>query len=216
MTATNKRDNAAAAPPDVRLAIPEPKRQVKTPLLLMAILLTVLFALAAVWFYTVSTVRTEILILAGDVARGEVIESSDLMITYIGTDDPVVAIPPSMSDTVVGRRALIDMFSGQIVHSGMVADTADVPDGQGVVAMRLERGSYPPVLAVGDSVDVVVAVNSPPAVVAGTVVDIRLPDSSTSSDPTVVVSIQLPLDSSGLVAAAALDRSVALVQRSTP
>jgi hypothetical protein len=193
--------------------VPGPKRQVKTPLLLLALLLTVVFALAAVWFYSVSTARTPILILANDLTRGEAVEASDLKITYIGTDDPVVAIPPDQSDTVVGRRALVDLYAGDIIHSGLVANSVNVPAGQGVVAMSLDRGGYPPGLVVGDAVDVVIAVSEAPSVVSGSVVDIRQPDAATSSDPSVVISVQVPLDASSLIAAAALDGKVALVQR---
>lgn len=214
MTATSRRDGRqAAATPEVRLAVPEPKRQVKTPLLLLAILLAVLFALAAVWFYSVSTARTPIVIMANDLARGSTVAETDLVVTYIGTDDPIVATPADQIQTLVGQRALVDLFAGDIIHTGLVATAVEIPPAERVVGVRLEPGWYPPSLVVGDLVDVVLATGDVPTTVAGVVVDIRTGE---ATDGSVVFAVQVPADSVGLVGEASLDRKVVLAQRSAP
>lgn len=133
-----------------------PKRRVRLPELAVGILVTVLFALGAVLWHLNATTKVPALAVSTEVRRGEVIESSDLRVIYLASDDMVARLTAADSTSVVGRVALVDLAPGTIVTSALVADAAALGEGEGVVGLALEPGQYPSLgLAPGDRVNVV-------------------------------------------------------------
>ena len=119
-----------------------PKRRVRLPELAVGILVTVLFALGAVLWHLNATTKVPALAVSTEVRRGEVIESSDLRVIYLASDDTVARLTAADSSSVVGRVALV---------------AAALGEGEGVVGLALEPGQYPSLgLAPGDRVNVVV------------------------------------------------------------
>lgn len=145
-----------------------PKRRVRLPELAVGILVTVLFALGAVLWHLNATTKVPALAVSTEVRRGEVIESSDLRVIYLASDDTVVRLTAADSSSVVGRVALVDLAPGTIVTSAVVADAAALSEGEGVVGLALEPGQYPSLgLAPGDRVHVVVTTEGAAAAEGG-------------------------------------------------
>lgn len=165
----SRNGNGHSAPSSVA----PPKRRVRLPELAVGILVTVLFALGAVLWHLNATTKVPALAVSTEVRRGEVIESSDLRVIYVASDDTVARLTAADSSSVVGRVALVDLVPGTLVTSALVAGAASLSEGQGVVGLALEPGQYPSLgLASGDRVNVVVtteggtAADSGPKVVA--------------------------------------------------
>lgn len=126
------------------------------PEVLVGTLMVVMFALAGAWFHSTSTAKIGYAALRQDVARGEVIEQSDLTVYELATDAPIRAIRGSEAGTIVGKVARSDLAVGTLLTADMVAETAGIPDGSGVVGLDLAPGEYPSQsLRPGDRVRVV-------------------------------------------------------------
>ena len=74
-------------------AVTPPKRRVRVPELVVGLLVTVLFALGAVLWHLNATSRVAALAVSSEVQRGEVIDSGDLRVVYIASDDSIARMP---------------------------------------------------------------------------------------------------------------------------
>ena len=73
--------------------------------------------------------RVEVLAVASDVARFDVIERSDLRVVTIAEDTDVLSIPASRLEDLVGRVASTDIVAGALLVDGQL-----LPDGDRLVA----------------------------------------------------------------------------------
>lgn len=141
---------------DLRLQAPPGARRVRASELLVGAALAIGCALAAVLWHANATQREPVLALASDVARGDLVEASDLRVVYIGTDEPLATLSRDQAASVVGRVAATDLRAGMILSTALVADPQRVEAGEGVVGLALEPGQFPSAgLAPGDLVNVV-------------------------------------------------------------
>ena len=110
--------------------------------------------------------RTPVLVAAGSVQPGEVIEASDLRVVEISFPAAGVAyLSASMEGEIEGRVAAEPLWEGKVLASGSVADAP--PFASGMVAITL---LLPPESAVGGGVragDKVAVLSSPGANEAG-------------------------------------------------
>jgi hypothetical protein len=117
-----------------------------------------MFALGAVLWHLNATSKVPALAMTDAVARGDVIEASDLRIVYVASDDPLARMTAAESSSVVGRVALVDLAPGTLLTPTVVGDAAALKAGDGVVGLALDPGQYPALgLAPGDRVNVVVS-----------------------------------------------------------
>lgn len=152
---------------DLRLEAPPGARRVRVPELLVGAALTVGCALAAVMWHANATQREPVLALASDVARGDVIELSDIRVVYVGSDEQLVTLDREQAPSVVGHVAAADLQAGTILTSAHVTDRQRVESGEGVVGLALDPGQFPATgLARGDLVNVVSASDGEPGVLA--------------------------------------------------
>ncbi len=132
------------------------KSRSRVPEILVGTFLVAIFALGGAWFFSSSTRSVDYLALRQDVARGEVLESDDLVPFRLSTDDPVLGFRAADTELLVGQVALADLKIGTIVTADQFAEQAQIPAGSGIVGLSLEPGEFPSLsLRVGDRVRVV-------------------------------------------------------------
>lgn len=148
-----------------------PGRRVRLPEVAVGILVTVLFALGAVLWHLSSVEKVPALVITSDVARGDVIDSDDVRVAYVASDDSLARLDSSQMARVVGRAALVDLSAGTLLTTSVVSEAAAVNPGDGVVGLSLDPGAYPARgLAPGDRVNVVRAADAADLDAAPTVV----------------------------------------------
>lgn len=139
--------------------------------------------------------RRQVLLLARDVAAGEVMRPNDLRAVGVAADAGVVAFEDR--DKVLGRRARVPLVAGALLAPGQVgSESAFPPKGFSQVAFAVEPGGVPPGLARGDRVAVVPGATGTVAdpreeavasAVVGTVTGVRKPESA--GGPQVVAAL---------------------------
>jgi hypothetical protein len=166
--------------------------------------------------------RADFLVLARDVAPGQQLTDGDLGTARIaGTG--ARAVPADRRASIVGGYATAALFAGTLLTPQMVAPTRAVPDGGAVVGLSLDTSQTPAGgVGLGDVVQILQvpargSAGEPVQLVAsarvvgvgqGGVDDVSR--GSISSTGTVV-SVLVPLDVAGKVAAASVQRLAAVV-----
>jgi Flp pilus assembly protein CpaB len=136
-------------------------RRVRVPELAVGLIVMLGFGLGAVLWQLNSTQKDPVLALAHDVARGEVIERSDLRVVYLSTDDAIAHVGRSGAATIIGRVAASDIAAGTLLTPGSVLEGSVVAAGEGVVGLSLEPGQVPSSrLRAGDLVNVVEGIST--------------------------------------------------------
>jgi len=103
--------------------------------------------------------RTPVLVAAGSVQPGEVIEASDLRVAEISLPAGVSYLSASMDGEIEGRVAAEPLWEGKVLAPGSVAETPPLASGMVAITLLL-----PPESAVGGSVragDNVAVLSSP-------------------------------------------------------
>ncbi|MFD2414832.1 hypothetical protein [Amycolatopsis pigmentata] len=148
--------------------------------------------------------RQSVLVLARPVNVGHVLSTQDLRQVAIAVDVGLDAIPSAESSTVVGRPVAYSLPGGALVTHGSVGAPAVPTQGQAVAAVGLKAGQFPPALARGARVAVLISaasstvgtpstsgttVAAPIAAWTANVADVN---GSAQDQQTTVVSLQLP------------------------
>jgi hypothetical protein len=150
------RSDVAGTPFDLS-ASQSGKGKSRAPEILAGTLLVAVFALAGAWFYSTSTQSVGYITLGSPVARGEVVEASDLIVSEINNDARIRAVRWSDRASIIGQVALVDMGVGTLVAPEQFSDSDQIPAGFGVVGLNLSPGEFPTLsLQPGDLVRVIV------------------------------------------------------------
>lgn len=150
-------------------------------------------ALGAVLLFTEATSSHGVVVVAADVARGEVIEQADLTTTTIGSTRGVNTVPADQLTVLIGQRATVDLLAGTLLPAGAIGDP--VPKAGFVqLGLRLAPGRIPlDPLPAGTPV-LLVAVADPGATAgAGTTSSVD-PTADKTYDAAVVRSAELSND----------------------
>lgn len=146
--------NGHGSPATISLA--PPGHRVRTPELVVGVLVMSVFALGAVLWHLSAVDRSPALAVVATVERGDVISADDLRVVYVSSDDAVARMSESQMTEVVGRVALVDLAPGTLVTRSVVADRPTLEQGEGIVGLSLDPGGYPDLgLAPGDRVNIV-------------------------------------------------------------
>ena len=193
------------------VAPPEPQRRRRLPELAVGVVLVVVGALVGLWWFGSTTERVEVLTVARDVARGEVVTDGDLAVVDVAAGDAVTWVPAGRLEGLAGRVAAVGLVAGDPVTESMLAPGAAVPEGMRVVGVTLEPGAYPlGDLDSGDRVDVVVVADDTEPVVAASGVEVFRVQALAGGER-LLVSLLVPAGETVPVAAAAGAGSVRLV-----
>ncbi len=198
-------------------AVAPPPKMRRRPLLFAASVAAIcLGALLAVWAFTSMNSAQEVLATRSTVHRGDVITRDDLMTVQIGVDPALKAMPASALNSVVGKRAAMDVAAGGLVTNEDVTSTVVPGKGMSEVGISLVPGALPANgLKNGDNVRIVLtpgqqgqyASGSTPTEIPATVVDVA----SGGSSGQQVVDVLVPEGQAPDVAAMAATGKVALV-----
>lgn len=159
--------------------------------------------------------RTDVLVLADDVAQFQAIERDDLRVVRVAADSFVDTVPASQLDSIVGRTAATDLRAGGLLSSDQLVPAGEhlVADGEAIVGARLAPADAP----LGDlarGVDVLVVVRAPagqddePQTIEGWLLDLSDPDATTGERS---ASLVVQRDDADVVAAAAGEKRVSIV-----
>src|SRR5674476_1207960 len=150
------------APPATDPAVPgesitPPPRLRRRPALVAASVASVcLGALLAVWAYTGASTSQSVLAVRTTVHRGELITRADLRRHQIGVDPALKPLPASAADTVVGKRAAMDLAAGGLVTQEDVTSAVVPAKGMSLVGVSLLPAMMPAAqLQSGDQVRIV-------------------------------------------------------------
>lgn len=165
--------------------------------------------------YLSAGTRSDVLAVARDVGRLEVIDRSDLRVTRISQDSDVESINADRVDEFVGRVAGVDLRAGSLLTQSHVLPTGQklLGTGEAVVGLLLGPGDSPvrslrrgtPVLVV---VRAAAGSDGEPTEIEGWVYDASAKPLNTRERP---VELAVPRGQAGLISAAAADQRVTLV-----
>lgn len=111
-------------------------------LIALGVLLACLGGLGAAYLYTTATTSVTVVLVSTDVARGEVVEASDLSAVTIGSVPGVSTVPAGSLADQVGKTALVDLPSGSLLPSDALG-TPVVPPGTAKLGLKLAAGRIP-------------------------------------------------------------------------
>jgi len=210
------------APPATDPAVPgesitPPPRLRRRPALVAASVAAIcLGALLAVWAYTGASTSQSVLAVRTTVHRGELITRADLMTAQISVDPVLKPLPASAAESLVGKRAAMDLAAGGLVTQEDIASALVPAKGMSVVGVSLPPALMPATqLQSGDQVRIVatpgaqgdVAAGTIPKSIEATVVAVR----GAGDTGQIVVDVSVPYDQAAELAARAATGKVALV-----
>src|SRR3954470_14223160 len=138
--------SGAVVPPTVGRPALEPVRTRRRPLMIgLGLALTALGGLGAVWLASTGTGTTAVVGVAREVRAGQVIQRQDLVGVEIATGSGLRAVPVRRAEDVVGKRTLVRLLPGSLVHPDAVADKLVPAAGQAFGGLSLFPGQRPAV-----------------------------------------------------------------------
>lgn len=180
-------------------------RRRRVPYLVLGVLLVVVCAAGAVLTVLRVGDRAPVLVLAHPVSVGHVLTARDLRQVPVSADSGMDFVPASQASSVLGQPVAYSLPQGTALSRAVLGKPRTPPPGQGLVAVAVQPGRFPPKLAAGTHVSVVVVpedgtgtrASSSAGPWSATVVHV----SPQANGQTTVVSLQLPSTSARRVAA---------------
>jgi hypothetical protein len=150
-------------------------------------------ALAVMWLVTSSGHRSQVVVMAHDVAYGATLTADDLQTAAVSVDPAMSVVPASREASLVGQVATTNLVRGSLLTARDVTPTGVVHAGQVLVPLPLTSDKLPAGgLSAGDKLLVVDAppsgadpVDESPRTFGATVVRLGSPD----VNGTVVVDV---------------------------
>ncbi len=123
-------------------------------LIVLGVLLVIGFGLATAYLVTRAGDRVSVLAIRDPIAKGQTIESADLVSQAVSGVPGALAVADV--EVVVGKTATVDLLAGQVLSGAMVTSAATPAEGQASVGLALDPTRVPSAgLAPGDVVDVI-------------------------------------------------------------
>jgi hypothetical protein len=205
---------------------PTAKRSTRrnVPLVALGVLLVVGCAIGFSSAWLRAGGRQQVLVVANNLSTGQILTSSDLKTVQISGGNGLSAIPASQASEIVGRPVALPVTSGSLLVPSDLGPSTGPPDGRAMVGLALKPGQYPPGMAAGERVLVVMGApnsggsgssgfstsssSNAAAPLAGTVMSVEQAPANTSES--IIVSVQLAEGNGAAVASAASAGNVAL------
>ena len=109
----------------------------------MGLVLVVLGAVLVVAFVGGSSPTRQVLALARNVSKGEVLAAGDLTNLELPADAAIAALDVQSLASLVGRQAVSDLSAGTVLTLQLLAPQRELPAGMVVVGAQLDAGQYP-------------------------------------------------------------------------
>lgn len=111
--------------------------------LLGGVLLVVLSALGGVLLFTSRDDRIDVLVAAGDLRMGDVVERQDLRIERIAVDGGLAVVGPSAVDELLGQYVVSGVPEGTLVNRAMFSSGSGLGADEMEVGAALDPGEFP-------------------------------------------------------------------------
>lgn len=214
---TSRSRVSGVAVPEVT-GLPDAPRRRRPLLVAAGGLLALLVAAIALFVLQSVTATTLVWTTAAPVMRGTVVTEDQLAPVEVAEEAAgrLLAATIESRDLLVGQVWAADVPAGQYVSSALVADRVQVQAGTALVGLRLEPGGLPVTgLTAGDTVSVVHAPGGAGGqvsmLVESATVESVVVLSDQGSAAARLVTVSVPSDVAGEVAAAGMAGEVALV-----
>lgn len=184
-------------------------------LVIIGLLMACLGALGAAMAWSQATTAEPVVVMVNDVARGEVVQSSDLGIATLGTPPGVKALPADRIPDLVGKQALVDLQAGSLVGDRAIGQ-ATTQKGQSELGLKLAAGRLPTSeLPAGTTVLLVpvAAKDSPAPSTAGIAATVVSKPSALPDGSTWVLDVSVADQHAATVAQLAASESLVVVKR---
>jgi hypothetical protein len=179
----------------------------------VGVLLVLGCALVFASLYRSAGTQHAVLVMARDVPRGVRIGGDDLTTASVAASG-LATVPASAESQVVGQMAQVALRAGAPLTPTMFGHDLVVAPGKGVAAIAVPAGLVPPGLRAEDQVQLIVAAKDKDAgaTVAGTIVTVTRPSSSSTGTQDVTVAVVIDESAAAEVVAGAADHRVAIFQ----
>jgi hypothetical protein len=131
-------------------------RRRSVPHLLVGTLLVLACTAGAVLWSLAAGQRQRVLTVARPVPVGHALSTADLREVSIATDPGVSTVAASQASTVIGRMMATSLPAGSLLTPEVLGVALVPAPGQAITALALKAGAFPPELAPGARVAVVV------------------------------------------------------------
>lgn len=186
----------------------------------LLVLVTLIGALGGAVVVARAGDRVDVLAVARDVPVGQTVTARDVKVVSFAEDPGLSPIPSGQRASVVGQRAAVDLYPGELLTRSQLSARGGLGDTAQVVGVELKRGFVPgDELRPGDKVTAVVLPapgvdtgstgSEVPAPVEATVKSVGTPDSAGAMVVNLVVA---PADGP-LLATKAAAKQIALVRQ---
>ncbi|WP_238408669.1 SAF domain-containing protein [Pimelobacter simplex] len=113
-------------------------------------------ALGTAFAFTAINDTQEVLVVANDIKRGEIIQAGDLSVVRVSVDPALTPVAGSQKGELMGSRAAVDLWAGTLLTEGSVTDSLVPGKGQSLVGISLTPAQMPSeALYFGDAVRIV-------------------------------------------------------------
>ncbi|WP_051426542.1 SAF domain-containing protein [Jiangella gansuensis] len=138
-------------------AVAAPPKQRRRPALIgLGVALVALGGLGAAWLATSVSNTVDVIALSNDVARGEIIEESDLTTASINADPSLQPIRDTRLGEIAGQYATSDLSAGGLLTEGDFDDLVQPAEGEAMVGVAVTSAQLPAeALRPGDIVRIV-------------------------------------------------------------
>jgi hypothetical protein len=143
--------------PDVAARITGGPQRRSVPRLLLGVVLVVGCAIGGIVVGQQLGHRESVLVLARSVATGQVLSAQDLREASVSVEAGITVIPVGDEPTVLGQQVAFALPAGAVLTRELIGTPQVPPPGQAVAAVGLKAGQFPPALAPGTRVAVLVA-----------------------------------------------------------
>jgi len=162
-------------------------RRRSVPHLLVGALLVLACAAGVVLWSLAAGQRQRVLAVARPVPVGHVLSTADLREVSIAADPGVSTVAASQAPAVVGRMMATSLPAGSLLNPEVLGAALVPAPGQAITALALKAGAFPPELAPGARVAVVLVPSLLSAAWQATVISVT----GRADEQTTVISLQL-------------------------
>ncbi len=227
MTATAERTGTAARGRDrpsgqkSSAVVPSPpKARRRWGLFAAAGVLVCLGALGNVWLHEATTNVQQVVAARSVIERGTVITRGQLLTVQVGSDPALHTVPAAQLDSLVGKRAAVDVAAGSLLTSESVTEKNVPSQGFSLVGVGVTPAMMPgATLTAGDRIRVVATPGQqggPSAAAAPVSVSAVVVSTATGTDTTgqgaqTVITVQVPSGDAAQLAAMTATGKAAVV-----
>ena len=177
-------------------------------------------ALGNVWLHQVTTNAQRVVAARALIERGAVITRDELMSVEIGPDPALRTVPAEQLDSLVGKRASVDVAAGSLLAGDVATDTNVPSQGHALVGVGVMPAMMPGVaLVAGDRIRVVAtpglqgdaSTGTSPMSIQAVVVSTATGSDTSGQGAQTVITVDVPTGDATQLAALAATGKVAVV-----